>query len=360
MRHITYATLLVVAALVGAAGADAATVGVERELTLSPTPLWVVSAAWGPGGDLLVVDALSRQVVRYPLTGGRGEEVEAWRQASVKAPRPSVVVGDGSRWAVEADTAHLAYLDGRLAFAGELDVAGATRGPRGEVATLYDWTLAGDHIVAFSDVKLGGAAASGQPEWTSAFVKIPLAAPQNFEILRRVGLDDPERGYYLLGLRLLTSVGGDAYLLSMGRTPQLGRVAANGGAGLALSAPAALDGVAVPALEPTDGFRKESVVDLFRRLEQAAIPAGLYGWGGSLWLLGRAPAGDEATRWTVTRVDPASGESGGTVVLPTTAPHVTVVPGEPYWAIIEKGHVEGFGKQEVFGALLVSGAAFAR
>jgi hypothetical protein len=359
MRHIAYATLVVVAALLGAAGADAAALGVERELTLSPTPLWVVSAAWGPDGDLLVVDALSRQVVRYPIDGGRGEEVDAWRQVSVKAPRPSAVVVAGGRYAIEADTAHLAYLNDRLGFAGELDVATATRGPRGEVATLYDWTLTGEHVIAFSDVKLA-TAASGQPEWTSGFVKIPLAAPREFEILRRVGLDDPERGYYLLGLRLLTSVGGDAYLLSMGRTPHLGRVAADGGAGLALSVPAVLDDAVVPALEPTDGFRKESVVDLFRRLEQASIPAGLYGWGGSLWLLGRTPAGDGGTRWTVTRVDPASGESGGTFVLPTTAPHVTVVPGDPYWAIIEKGHVEGFGKQDVLGALLVSGAALAR
>jgi hypothetical protein len=319
----------------------------------------VVSAAWGPSGDLLVVDALSRQVFRYPLAGGLGAEVEAWRQASVKPGRPGVIVSGGGRYAIEADTAHLAYLDDRLAFAGELDVADATRGPRGEVATLYDWALTGEHLVAFSDIKLPGTA-SGKEEWISGFVKIPLAAPGQFEILRRVGLDDSERGYYLLGLRLLTTVGDEAYLLSMSSTPRLGRVTSNGGPELALSVPAALAGATVPELEHPQGFGKEGVVDLFQRLEQASIPAGLYGWGGSLWLLGRAPAGDGGTRWSLTRVDPASGESGGTFVLPTTAPHVTVVPGDPYWAIIEKGRVEGFGKQEVLGALLVSGAALAR
>src|SRR5664280_1149815 len=72
-----------------------------------------------------------------------------------------------------------------------------------------------------------------------------------------------------------------------------------------------------------------------RRFEAASMAAGLYGQDDRLYLLTRRPAGG-ATAWSLHRIDPGRDTLEATIPLPTTAPHLTVVPGPREWAFVEQ------------------------
>ena len=72
-----------------------------------------------------------------------------------------------------------------------------------------------------------------------------------------------------------------------------------------------------------------------RRFEAASMAAGLYAEGDRLYLLTRRPAGD-ATAWSLHRIDATRDTLEATIPLPTTAPHLVVVPGPREWAFVEQ------------------------
>lgn len=114
--------------------------------------------------------------------------------------------------------------------------------------------------------------------------------------------------------------------------------------------PAILSLLPVPMMLQTfpDGFR--DVPELgrddpgtFRRflqnLEEASAAVGLYGQGDYLYLLTRKPTARSTTTWQLHRINPATDRLEETRVLPTDAPHIRLIPGERYWAIVEQGEM---------------------
>jgi hypothetical protein len=331
-----------------------------RRVPLSPAPFWTVSAVSGPDGELLVADSVSREIYRYDgISGQRLGAVSGLAGAALPKYRPSEIELAPGGYAVEVDTAYLVFLDESLRPSGELNVLAGSQGARGQVASLYSWSVVGGDLIAFGDVNLSPSTKGG--EWVTALVRIPRSDPSSFQLLHRIDLRDPARDYALVGLDLMATIGGDAYFLLLDSPPKIFKV----GPG-ALSPPTLrpedahlLAGFQVGKLPQTQGFLKEDVIAIFGALEAAAIPAGLYGWEGRLWLLTRRPlAGSAGTHWELTGIDP-SGRSASIVrEVPTTVPHIVAVPGPGSWRFIEKLTVTGFGKQEVTSVLEVPGSYF--
>jgi hypothetical protein len=83
------------------------------------------------------------------------------------------------------------------------------------------------------------------------------------------------------------------------------------------------------------------------------VPAGLYAWQDSLFVLMRRPEGASGNRWFLARIDPRRGMVSGGVFLPTQAKHLTLVPGPRFWAILEKDAVLAAGHQEIPSMVLL-------
>jgi hypothetical protein len=89
-----------------------------------------------------------------------------------------------------------------------------------------------------------------------------------------------------------------------------------------------------------------SAVKIFKELEGFTVASGLYSLDGQLYLLTRQPESGQ-TAWFFYKIDPASEKVIGALRLPTSAPHLTVVPSKDSWILIERGTVEGLQRQTI-------------
>ncbi len=330
-----------------------------HRVAMMPAPFWTVSAVSGPNGELLVADSVSREIFRYSLGNGNLiGAVEGLHNVPVPKYRPSDIELAPGGYAVEADTAYLIFLDENLHPTGELNVLTGSQGSRGQVASLYSWLVGEGDVIAFGDVNLSAPAEAGH--WVSALVRVPRDDPASFELLHQVGLQDSARDYALVGLQLMARVGGDTYFLLMDSTPQILKVGSGGASQMALRPEdsAFLEGFKVTRLPRTNGFFKEDVISIFGALEQATIPVGLYSWEGRLWLLTRRPAESAGTHWELRGIDPSGRTASIVREVPSTVPHLVVVPGPDSWQFIEKLAVKGFGSQQIKSVLEVPGSYF--
>ncbi len=88
----------------------------------------------------------------------------------------------------------------------------------------------------------------------------------------------------------------------------------------------------LPTLPVGGGY--EGVLAFYSVLEASSYPAGLYGDQDSLFILMRNTTGDE-TVWDLYRLDPQNDEIVSKVRLPTTAAHVSLLPGRRFWGLEE-------------------------
>lgn len=351
-RISVLSALLMAALLTGIAGvAEASSAPVASgDLQLEPRPLWVSSAAWSlDGTSLLVVDALESRVVAYPVGGGGGRPVEIGSSDDRAVLRPSILHAIDGSYLLEEEDALIVRLDGDFRVTGSYDLLVDGKGAGRSITGMYYWVpLSGDEILGFAEIEL--AAAGEKARAVSAFVRVPLSRPADFAVLDTVEHDDPARDYYRVGYPYLAAVAGRGYYLLMDRQPSLvavGGETAGSGTPFAAALPAEV------ALRPElpSGRAPGGVKQLFDALGAAEIPVGLYGWGGTLYLLSRTAA--EPARLTLTAYSPSDGSQGGSVVLPVSPPHPLVVPGSPEWAVVLKGSVEGLGKQRTERVVMV-------
>jgi hypothetical protein len=103
------------------------------------------------------------------------------------------------------------------------------------------------------------------------------------------------------------------------------------------------------------------IVETFRSMEAAIIPSGLYAWRGTIFVLSRKPRlQEEGTLWQLTAIDPCLDAVLSTFTLPTSSPHIAIVPGDKFWAVLEKGSVSGAGTQEFLGIKFLPAPWFRR
>lgn len=331
--------------------AQAASSGPIRgeRVRLAEPPLWSSSGAWvGEGQSLLLVDVLRDQVRRYDKNGRFDGALDDHFAKSRGQKLPVLVQGaaDGSVW-IEYEDGNLFKLNSQLQPESVVKLTGA-EGPQGSVIALFWWVpLGSSELLAFGQIDVGG-------EVWGAVLQIPVEVPGNFKVLERVAIDSPAHRFFLTGQSFLASVEGKPYYMIMDEIPYLAKP--DGGrlipVRLTKSGSQPLKRPELP-----QRVTMETTKVLFDRLEQASAPAGIYGWKDSLYVLMRRP-GNRGTVWSLLKINPSNNQVIWNRTIDTSASHLVVIPGEKSWAFVEKGPVEGPGRQKVLSFLRVPAQAF--
>lgn len=318
-----------------------------RQVQFNARPAWTISGAWTKdGSSLLVVDALNSKVLRYSVEGKLLEALTEKTPGFPKDFRPSSIQATDTGFLLLSETARILTLSNDLTYKGEVNLLDTAKGRQGQLSSVFDWAaVSANEIVAFSDIKLAN------DEWITAFVRVSLKYPAGFKVLGSFGVDEPGRNFYLFGHPYIAALGGKIYVVTMPGTPSL--VEISGGEKAAKPLHNAMPKQARPILPPKKGL--ETVRSLFQVIESSNLPVGLVSWHEHLYLLARRPSLlDKSTTWSLSKIEPASGEVIYSAEIPTSANHLTVVPGPNYWAFIEKGEVKGLGQQEIASMRLIS------
>ncbi len=315
--------------------------GVCRVHELRPEgPGWISSAVWvAARSALLVVDPREDRLLLYTPTGERVGEMAAPGGLGLSGIEP-------------VDGGFVVKLVGRrtLGLGADLtpDPEGGLELERGAAAglgSLDSWALGHGQLVAYGTVldAEGGGVRSGflaarvvEGVPSAAHLVLPLASE-----------------YSGLGWRWVSLQGTAAYLLVLDETPRVVELA-HGGRLRALRAfPAEfrrLPSLGRALVGPAGTEAR------LRELEGLALPLEIFGRGGFLYLLTRKPAPGGQTEWQLHQIDPGADAVTGAVRLPTSAPHLTLVPGEGTWFVVERGRVGPGGAQEIATLVAVPSA----
>lgn len=330
---------------IGVAGADSDCL----HSRISPSPGFVVSSAWDSSGNgLLMVDSVFNKIVRYDLSGRIRRGLPEFISKPLHELQPRSAAAGDSSLVVKLNGDRFVRLDEYYNPREQLDLHRQAINDDWQVTSAFQYAPANGDLITFSDIK-----GPGPRDWKSAFLRIPLDRPTEFQTLKEFHVDEANvRNFYKLENPYITSLGSTAYVVLMEEEVKLLRNTKGSG-----------------ELEPTGIILPEqlrerpeipyfsgaaSYADTMIGVEKARMIAGLYGWSNSLYVLGREP-GEEGTRWTLLQIDPEGGENAirSTAVLPTHTNHLLAVPGPKQWAFIEKGPVESFDRQEVRSAFFV-------
>lgn len=75
-------------------------------------------------------------------------------------------------------------------------------------------------------------------------------------------------------------------------------------------------------------------------LEKMTVPRALFGRDDHLYLLARKPRPRGGTLWELIQIDPEKDRVVRTLLLPTRAPHLRLIPGPERWVLLEQGSRE--------------------
>lgn len=344
-----FAVALTLSALAARTGAVASAPIRGQRIPLAEPPQWSSSGAWADQGQgLLLVDVLRDEVRRYDMEGrfvGALDEDYA-RYKDLEDPTLVQGAGGGSVW-IEYEDGHLFKLNNQLELESSLDITGV-KGPQGRVVALFWWVpLGNSELLAFGQIEEKGTV-------SGAVFRVPVADPAKFRILEKVAVDSPSHRFFLTGQSFLASVQGKPYYMIMDKTPYLARP--DGGRLIPVRiTKSGSEPLTRPELP--ERVNMDTTPLLFKTLETVAGPAGIYGWGNFLYVLMRTPE-EQGLVWTLLKIDPKTNQVVWNRVIETTASHLVVVPGEKYWAFVEKGPVKGPGNQKVFSFLRVPAQVF--
>lgn len=337
--------------------APPATVRCSR-VELSQAPVWTTSGAWSDG-RLILVDSGARAVRQYLPSGRMVNDLSAKLSEDFGRYRPSRIEPlSGGRFLLEMANDRMVTFNKAFQVEAKTDVvrtapaAKAASGAR--IRSLFGWAVATsrsggeDEILGYGDLSRG-------EQWQSGFFRFPVSHPESFDILEASAAPPPQvpsRIFYRLGMHYLTAIGDTGYVLQMDDRLGLFRH---------LKGSKDLEFVRDMGVGPIlpNFVTREDLPSVMRAVEQSSMPVGIWGWERYLFVLSRQPLAT-GTRWTLTRLDPQQQpvrQVTGSVVLPTQAHHLTVVPGPDSWAFVEKGPVRAFGAQDIDSVVLVPSRA---
>jgi len=318
---------------------------------VSPSPGWVVSSAWDLRGDnLVMVDNLFDRILRYDLSGRPHGGLPDFVGRPLDDLGPLGAANGGSSLLVKLNGDRFVRLGADYGPQEQVDLHRDAVRDGWKVTSAFQFAPANGDVITFSDLQ-----GPGPSDWKSAFVRVPLADPGAFEVLEPTfDVHNSEmRNFYKLGYPYVTSLGSTAYVLLMDADVGLYRNSKASGnlEPLDVALPAGL------SKRPKLGTYFGSAVtfaDTMKGVEGATMPAGIYGWKGSLYMLARRP-GMEGTNWSLLKINPLGGENAviANAMLQTHANHLIAVPGPKRWAFIEKGPVESFDRQDVRSVFFV-------
>jgi len=216
------------------------------------------------------------------------------------------------------------------------------------VGSLYQWTLAGDELIGV------GTLTGPNPSlgFRLGLLRAPATLDGRVELLKKLNNED----FYLLsGYSYLASDRDEGYFLLMDKRPAIYRISAETGEIEKLRA--FPDEYRIRPTFRTRMTGPKSAPAHYAELETFTMPAGLFAQDGLLYLLTRRPDGNSRTAWWLYQIDPGKDVILGRVQLPTAADHLTVVPGESSWCLIERGPVGPMQQQRISSMVLIPTSA---
>jgi len=312
---------------------------------------WLTSAAWTPDGYGLILVGLLDE----PPTIARLYSLQGRFLTRIAGPA-SYIQKTSDRAApflVKVDTAQFRRLDRRFNY---IDFPLQTTLSEDGLLRLYqahDWVPVGRDLVILGDV-----AAGLDLEWKSWLLKIPPQRSQGFERIEEINAGKSTPFVYLMGYPHLASLGDATYFLRMHKPPQTNDKAA-------APAPAILADLPWGRRNFNLDFEEfQAVPDLpqewesgYGLFESSSMVAAVYSWKGYIYtLLKCGTVEGEETRWFLTKMDPQEMVRLHTISVPATTPHLTLVPGDPLWAIIERKGFIRRGNQPATHLTLVPAA----
>ncbi len=284
----------------------------------------VTSGAWLDGGRVLLLHTFWPFQLAKVLRDGRSGAVMTFPMQD----HPGVLFGNevapGPDGAVWLPTAHaILRLDRSLHEEGFVDLRKLTFPDCESLNALLQLQFVSSGVIGLAACTQPGT--PGFPVFGYAHLQLeptPVLTP-----LRALAEATNEGGLAWL-VPALAQVKGEVFALVFEGGPHLERVFP--GTHRLRSFP---PGFAEVPVIPRRGSNPQ--LECARRFEAASMAAGLYGQGDRLYLLTRRPAGG-ATAWSLHRIDATRDTLEATIALPTTAPHLVVVPGPREWAFVEQ------------------------
>jgi len=324
---------LLVVVLAGFAQVGSAAPSLQAEVrncyrvALQETPRWISSVTWiVDSSRLLVVDPHRDALLSYDPQG-RSTLLRPVQSSGTAKVLPAMVARTEEGFLLEKVDGHFLGLDGQLRAIRENVPLWKSAAASEHVGSLYQWTVAGDSLVGF------GTLTRPDQSFNRGFLRAPLRLDGKAEMLKAFANED----FYLLsGYSYLASLGDEAYFVLMDKRPAIYRAAPGSGVERLKAFP---DEYRIRPDFRTRMTGPKTAPDHYAEVKGFAMPAGLYAQDGLLYLLTRRPDGPGKTAWWLYQIDPQRDVILGRVQLPTSADHLTVVPGERNWFVFERGPV---------------------
>jgi hypothetical protein len=332
-----------------------------ERISLSAPPGWTYSGAWRDE-TLLLVDVLKDSVRAYTAEGRYvGDLPKTSKDGKPIFSNPTIIQeSTGGQYWLEDNDGRFVLLDRALKAVGPVRNL-KSAGSEG-IRAVFQWVPAGEHLFVFGDIRRGDKAAG-------AFLWVPVANPEQFKVLATTAViavneparavKDPAHVFYTLGLPFVASVNEKPWYLVMG-DGEFPYVKGPGARKIYFTLPGKNGREMVRRPKLTEERGPSSSRTIFSQLEEAPLPSGIYGRHGALFILVRTPADRGRSTWSMMKIDPRTTRTLWHYPIDSTANHLVVVPGERYWAFIEKGPVESVGDQALDSFLRVPATVFDR
>lgn len=336
-------------------------------LAVSESPLWMTSGVFADttAPSLLWVDAARQEVQEVTLEADSLRAAVAptnptWMPAFRQRTRTKLRVdiqGPASIWRTDSGyhlefkvPAEMLHVDGGVQRLGAHSLTASAAQKGNSVLAVFNLSPMAGGYLAFGDIVEAGPP---DPPNSAFFYFEPSGRLDIFETIpaTRVSRNQYTRNY----LPFLAAIDNDredsmagdkqqqtGYVLLLEERPQLATVKP-GWPGLERLPDFPKDFQTRPSLEREPALRGQRIWEQetkwFRTLEQADLAAGLYARDNSLFLLGKKME-DQKPGWWLVKLNPATGGAVFKRRIPTDAAHLTVIPGDRYWAFVEKGRVK--------------------
>lgn len=303
-------------------------------------PVWTVSGVFDDRDRLLLSDPVQRRVFLYRLNGTAAGSLPKQGRGFDK---PALIQRSGTDILLEEEDGRLLRYDSHLRLRSDLRLTNYKGNAYGTLRWIFGWAPLTDSILAYGDIQ------QDDSRWISAFVRVPLKSPVHFTVVQLMEIDDPIRTFYLLGHPYIASLGNRGYFLVMGRFPF---IVEHGPEGSKRRLNALTGHVERrPLLSEKRALASSEAI--FREIEEADLPVGLYARNDFLYVLLRQPTQGGKTTWSLVKVDPRRDRALWHRPIMVTANHLTVIPGAHYWAFVQKGSVNSVGAQKIESFQLV-------
>ncbi len=329
-----------------------------RSQELPVKPSWLSSAAWyEPSGELLAAEPTNGRIIAYSWTTNSARVLDDVRVKKEGEFHPTKVRRANGTAVVKLVDSEIIKLPSNSSGVVQLDLSQDADRFTG-VGSLYDWSVAGDRLIAYGSVRARGRELAGKDvhrpdlDFELGFFTYRFDRPGESA---RMLLPFPQNQFYLLGLDTIAARAEDAFFLAFSDRPEIYQVR-----GLSSADPETHRFLGMPrgfeTLAPLASFSSDrgAVTAIFQDLERRpAMPMGLYTWSGRLFLLTREAVADGA-RWLLHEIDTEARRYLHSYRLPTIASQILLVPGDD-WYVIEKGTIHELGRQDISSYLRIPG-----